>query len=156
MHYTSQNVGANLAARYAAAGVDATAAGTGDNTEVNGAYIDRSDFFSVKCVIAYTATLAEGETLSIAANLQDATSAAGAGVADFGTAYASTVVATGGTGGSTETGVLELDFDLLTADQFIRLQFTPDLSAGATDVAELAAVYILGGSNENPVTASVV
>lgn len=156
MHYSSTDAMANVAARLGSAGTDVTAGGAGDATEVNGAYVDRQDFYSVKVVIAYTATLAAGATLSIAANLQDATDSSGTGVADFGDAYASTVVATGGVGGSTETGVVELDFNLLTADQYIRGQFTPDLSAATTDTAELSMVYILGGAVENPVTASVV
>lgn len=156
MHYTSQNAGALMAARYAVAGVDVTAGGTGDATEVSGAWIDRLGFNSVKVVIAYTATLAATATAAIAANLQDASDSSGTGAADFGTALASTVQATGGAGGSTETGVVELDFDVSGADRYVRIQFTPDLSAANTDTAELAAVYILAGSDESPVTATAV
>ena len=82
-----------LAARHQKAGVDATAGGSGDNTEVDGAWVDRQGFLSGKAIIAYTATLAQGATLSIAANLQDATSSGGAGAGDYGDALASTVVA---------------------------------------------------------------
>ena len=63
---------------------------------------------------------------------------------------------TGPSGGGTRTGVIELDFDLSGADRYTRLQFTPNLSASATDVAELSAVYILAGATGDPVTASVV
>lgn len=156
MHINTNDVGSCLAARYASAGIDATAGGSGDATEVNGAWIDRQNFGSVKVVVVYTATLAQDETLSVAGNLQDATDSSGTGAADFGTAYSSAVQATGGSGGSTETGVVEFDFDLQTAKQYVRMQFTPDLSASGTDTAEIAAIYVLGGSNENPVTASVV
>lgn len=152
MHMNAQGIAETLAARFAAVS-SATAAGTGDATEVNGAYIDRQGFSSLKVVIAYSAVLAATKTLSIAANLQDATSSAGAGVADFGSAMASTVVATGATGGSTETGVVELDFDISGADQFVRVQYTPDLSNTGTDTASLAAVYVLGGAQVQPVTA---
>ena len=75
---------------------------------------------------------------------------------DFGDALASVTVATGPSGGGTRTGVIELDFDLSGADRYTRLQFTPNLSASATDVAELSAVYILAGATDDPVTASVV
>lgn len=122
----------------------ATAAGTGDATEVDGAYIDRQDHLSAKLVISYTATLQQDETLTIAANMQDASDSSGTGVADYGTAYAATVVATGGTGGSTETGTVELDVDLAAAKQYVRAQFTPDLSASGTDTAIVSAVLILG------------
>lgn len=152
MHHNVDNIGELLTARFAA--VDSvTAGGTGDATEVSGAYIDRQGFSSLKVVIPYSAVLAATKTLSIAANLQDATSLAGAGVADYGSAMASAVVATGPTGGGTETGVVELDFDLAGANQFVRVQFTPDLSATGTDTASLAAVYILGGAQVQPVTA---
>lgn len=152
MHMNAQGIAETLAARFAAVS-SATAAGTGDATEVNGAYIDRQGFSSLKVLISYSAVLAATKTLSIAANLQDATSSAGAGVADFGAAMASTVVATGATGGSTETGVVELDFDISGADQFVRVQYTPDLSNTGTDTASLAAVYVLGGAQVQPVTA---
>jgi hypothetical protein len=148
----SRDIGAYLTARY---GVKAepVAAGAGDNTEVDSGYIDRQGYDSCKMIIGYSATLAEGKTLSIAANLQDATSSGGAGVADYGTAKANGVVATGGTGGSTETGVVELDFDLSGANQFIRGQMTPDLSATATDTADLMMIIILGGAVKGIVTA---
>lgn len=155
MHASLSDIGARLAARHANAGTDVTAGGAGDGVEVDCAYVDRRGFASMKAVIVYTATLSAGETLSIAANLQDDADGVGVG-ADYGTALANTVVATGGAGGSTETGVVELDVDLRGAKQFTRLQFTPDLSAANTDTAEIAAVYVLGGSADDPVTATVV
>ena len=159
MHASMQDAAALLAARYGAAGASATAGGAGDATEVDAAWIDRLGFASLKVAIAFTATLAEDATLSIAANLQDApddgAGAASTGdAADFGTALAAAVVATGGTGGSTETGVVELDIDLSAAKRHVRVQFTPDLSAAMTDTATVAAVYLLAGSTDNPVTAA--
>ena len=156
MHASMQDAGALIAARYGVAGVDAVAGGAGDATEASGAWVDRRGFGSLKVVIAFTATLAQDETLSIGANLQDASDSSGTGAADFGTALASAVRATGGAGGSTETGVIELDFDLSAADRYVRVQFTPDLSAAMTDTAELAAVYVLAGSTDNPVTATAI
>lgn len=156
MHASMQNAGALIAARYASAGVDVTAGGSGDNTEVNGAWIDRRGFSSLKVVICYTATLAQSATLSFAANLQDASDSSGTGVADYGDALATTAVSTGGTGGSTNTGVVELDFDLTGCDRYVRIQYTPNLSASGTDVAEMGAVYVLAGATDNPVTASLV
>lgn len=153
MHMNAQGIAETLAARFAAVST-ATAGGSGDASEVDGAYIDRQGFSSLKVVIAYKAVLTQAKTLSIAANLQDATSSAGAGVADYGDAMASAVVATGPTGGATMTGVVELDFDISGADQYVRVQYTPDLNASGTDTASLAAVYILGGAQVQPVTAA--
>jgi len=133
MHVNAQGLAELLAGRYAAIST-ATAGGTGDATEVDGAYIDRQGFDSLKVIIAYKAVLAQGKTLSIAANLQDATSS-------------------GGAGGSTETGVVELDFDISGANQYVRVQYTPDMNASGTDTATLSAVYILGGAQVQPVSA---
>ena len=156
MHASMQDAGALIATRFGVAGVSVTAGGSGDDTEVNGAWIDRLGFSSLKVTIGYTATLGATETLSVAANLQDASDGSGTGAADFGDALASTVQATGATGGSTETGVVELDVDLSAADRFVRAQFTPDLSRANTDTAILYVNYALAGSTENPVTATAV
>ena len=155
MHAALSDAVARIAARYGAEGVDVTAGGSGDNTEVDCAYVNRLGFGSVKAVIGFTATLAENETLKIAANLQHDDDGAGAGT-DFGTALALTTVATGPTGGGTVTGVVELDFNLQGAKKFVRLQFTPDLSRANTDVAELSAKYILAGAVDDPESASLV
>lgn len=132
----------------------ATAGGAGDATAIDGDYIDRKGnngiALSAKLVVAFTAALAGGETLSIAAKFQDATDGAGSGVADIGDALASTVVATGASGGSTETGTVEMDIDLGSAREFIRSVVTPDLSAGGTDTCNITAVLVLYGDGRQP------
>lgn len=145
----ARDIGAQLAPR-ACGGVEATAGGAGDATEKDGQWIDRQGYLSATLVITYEATLGDGETLSIAANLQDADDDQGTGAADYGDAIANAVVATGGTGGSTEVGQVRQDVDLSGAKQYVRGQFTPDLSAGTTDVAVVSAVLILGGADEVP------
>lgn len=156
MHMTRNDVGACLKAAFGGA-ASATAGGSGDNTEVDGAWVDTRGYGSLKVVIGYTAALGATETLSIAANLQDA-SEDNQGDADdvTGTAYAATEVAVGGAGGSTETGVVEMDFDVDSTKRWVRVQFTPDLSASGADTAIVSAVYVLGGSDENPITATVI
>lgn len=138
----------------------AVAAGAGDNTEADGAYANRKDdksgiAMSAKLVISYRATLAQAATLSITANIQDDADGAGAGV-DYGPAYPKTVVATGGTGGTTESGTIELDFDLAAAEQYVRSQITPDLSAGATDTATVSAVWVFFGAQKGPMSKSAI
>ena len=56
-----------------------------------------------------------------------------------------TVVATGPTGGGVVMGSAEFDVDLGGAKRFIKPLITPDLSAGATDTADLSGVFVFGG-----------
>lgn len=128
---------------------DVLAAGAGDNVEVSGPWIDRLGFESLVASVGWFTTLADGEDLALAMNLQDATDSAGAGAADFGTALVSKVLVVN-SGGGTEEGTEELDFDLSGARRFVRLQFTPNLSASGTDTADLVGQLILGGAIEVP------
>lgn len=146
------DIGACLDAVYCAAEVDVTAGGSGDATEVNGAWISVADRMSIKVLLPFTATLGAGETISFAANLQEASDISGTGAADFGDAVAATVVATGESGGSTEKGVVELDFDVSQTDGFVRVQFTPDMSRANTDTAKIQSAYVRGGASVNPIT----
>lgn len=141
-----RDIGEWITALFAASGV-ATAGGTGDATEVDGAYVDRQDYLSAKLVIVGQAVLAEAATLSIAANIQDDADGAGAGV-DFAPAFANAVVATGGAGGSTEAFKVELDFDLSTAKRYVRAQVTPNLSAANTDTCRWAAAWVFGPKSQ--------
>lgn len=132
------------------------AAAGNDGVEVDGNYVDRVGanqglYLSGKLIISFKAVLAATETLSIAANLQDAVDAAGVGVADYGNAFALAIVATGGGGGTTERGVVEIDVDLSAARGFIRDQITADLSAGATDTVAISAVFVANGDNKAPI-----
>ena len=135
----------------------ATAGGSGDATEVDGAWVDRQldDIglaLSAKLVITFTATLETGETLSFSGNFQDATSSAGAGADDFSTAFTATVVATGDSAGSTETGTYEVDIDLAGANRYIRSQITPNLSRSGTDTCEWSAAIVFFGDHRQPST----
>ena len=138
----------------------ATAGGTGDATEVNGAWQSRMSkggiALSAKLVVSFTATLAAGATLTFAGNFQDALDAAGTGAADFGAAVPAAVVATGGAGGSTETGTFEVDVDLSGAREFIRSQMTPNLSAASTDTCAWHMDYVFFGDHRQPITKSTV
>lgn len=154
------NGGAYCRTAFAAINKTATAAGSGDATEVDGSFFDRlqSDagpFLSAKLVITYTTTLTATKTLSFAVQFQDATSSGAAAVADYGDAIAATVVATGESGGSTETGTVEIDIDLAAAREFVRAQITPDLSASGTDTCEWSAAYVLFGPKTQPCSSAI-
>lgn len=148
----SQDIHSEVMVRRAAANTAVTAGGAGDNTAVTGVIIDRAALgWAQSAVLAFpfTATLAQSATLSIAYTLQHGEAANLSDVATLATAT-SAVVATGGTGGSTETGVLEVGVSLRGARRYVRLNYTPDLSAGSTDTAGLSAVMVFAGANRLP------
>lgn len=133
-------------------------AGTGaDNAENHGLWTDRRGFSSLKAVIIFTASLAQGETLSIAATLKEADEMVFSQSADYGVAYPRTVVATGPVGGAPlQHGLIEMDFDLSGAGRYIFPAVTADLSAATGDHVVLATTLILAGATDNPVTATAI
>jgi hypothetical protein len=147
-----ENIGQKIAVARAAANTAATAGGTGDNTLVTGVIIDRAaSGWAQSCVVAipFTATLAAAATLSVGGVLQDGENS---GLSDAGTfaTLTNAVVATGPSGGGTVTGVVELNVNLAGAKRYVRLNFTPDLSASGTDTAALSAVLVFGGATRLP------
>lgn len=173
---TQRDVGSFVAGAHE--GVDAvfaTAAGTGDNTEVVGSIVDlrrtgRVVCNSAKVLIGWIAVLGQAATLSLSAYLQNDTSSSmanagttafaptrfkvnGVAVALTSNKFAKAVVATGGTGGSTERGVAEFDVDLSSANEYFLVRWTPDLSAANTDTAYVFSVVLLGGGNIDPIVA---
>ena len=98
--------------------------------------------------IPYTATLAEDETLSLTVEVSQSEDNS-----TFDTAvvvYAKTVVATGGSGGSTETGVLTVDLSINGYKRYFKIGTTADLSAANTDTAEVMTMTILSGADTLP------
>lgn len=156
MHASQNDAVKLVSTRFGRANTTATAGGAGDNTQSDAAWIDRRNFYSAKVVVNWTATLAEGETLSLAAVFRDATSDAGAGAASYGPTVATTVVATGPTGGGTVNGTTEYDLDLAAAKAFVQARITPDLSRANTDTAAYSVVYVLAGGVNNPISRSAV
>jgi hypothetical protein len=148
-----RSIGDLITVARAAANTAATAAGTGDNTAVTGAIIDRMAIGnpqSAVLAIPYTATLAAGETLSIGYTVQEGQAANLSDAETLQTAAAA-VVATGPGGGGTVTGVFEVNVSMTGAGQYVRANFTPDLSASGTDTAALSAVLVFGGADRLPV-----
>lgn len=144
-----RSIGDEITVRRASANVAATAAGAGDNTLVTGVIIDRAAIGwpeSVVIAVPFTATLAASQTLSIGLALQHGETSNLADAAAFLT-VAPTVVATGV---GTVTGTFEQNLRLTGARRYVRLNFTPDLSAGATDTAALSSVLVFGGAGRLP------
>lgn len=147
-----RNIGALISVLRASANVAATAGGSGDGTEVVGAIIDRGEIgFPQSCVLAipFSATLAEGETLSIACDIESSNDSNLSGATAVKTAV-SAVVATGPSGGGAVTGTLELDAAIMGAGRYVRANFTPELSAANTDTAALSSVLVFGGADRLP------
>lgn len=164
---TNTDIGAHVAFQ-AGTMVSATAGGSGDNVEQNGAWIARKPsaagppdfsprlggpYSSAVLLLYFRAVLAQGATLTIAANAQTAADSGGTGAADFGDAFDAAVVATGPAGGGAVKGVVRLDFNFEKSDAgpYIREQFTGNLSAANTDTAVITAVWVFGGSDTVPV-----
>jgi len=131
-----------------------TAGGAGDNTAITGASIDRFTSAGIplnaQIVLYWTVTLAQAATLTLkTVKLQD--SADGSNWADFASYADPGVVSTGPTGGGTLTDVLEIaGADLSSARRYVRLLFTPDLSAASADTARVGAIFNLAGFDRLP------
>lgn len=148
----NRDIGALISVGRALANTALTAGGTGDNTEIVGAIIDRRQIgFPQSAVLAipFTATLGVGQTLTIAYSVEtgDASNLSGAEVLQSATAV---VVATGPSGGGTVTGVHEVDVPLRGAKSFLRVKATPDLNRANTDTAAVSGVLVFGGADRVP------
>lgn len=149
-------MGAFLKLVRAAALTSATAAGSGDNTLVTGTAIDRTSKTAFpggppKCLalgLNYTTTLASAETLTLGSVLIEH-SPDNSAWETLATA-ASGTVETGGSGGTTNTGVYQMNANLETAEKWVRCKFTPDLSRGGTDTAQISATFAFAGFDQLP------
>lgn len=146
---TMRDIHSEITVRRATANAAATAGGGGDNTAVTGVIIDRAALGwaeSVVVAIPFTTTLASTQTLSVNWTLQHGEDA---GLSDAGT-LATSGMAVVATGAGTVTGVVEAGVSLRGARRYVRLNFTPDLSASGTDTAALSAVLVFAGANRLP------
>ncbi len=130
----------------------ALAAGSGDATAVTGSTVDRKGFGSAKLSLGYSTTLTEAATLTFAVEYQESDDDSSWDTAVV--IQAATLQETGGSGGSTNKGCWTYDIDLTGMKRYVRFNFTPNLSAGSTDVAKGALVCNLGGAAELPATAN--
>lgn len=105
-----------------------------EGAEVDGGYFPKGSYEFVRIVISYVAVLADSETLTISANLQDATDAVGSGEADFGAEITAVVAETapGAGGPHTIYGSTTLLVDVTGSEAFLRLQATCTTSAAGT------------------------
>lgn len=144
-----RDIGSLIRVDRAAANTAVTAGGAGDNTLVTGVIIDRAAIGwpeSAVVAIPFTTTLAAAQTLSVSGVVQEG-DASNLSDAVTHQTIASQVLATGA---GTVTGTMEVSVPLRGAKRYIRVNFTPDLSAANTDTAALSAVIVTGGANRLP------
>lgn len=88
---------------------------------------------SCKVIVPVAVTLQVGEIATVSANLQDATSSTGAGVADYGSSTQTLVIgATGTTAAQTIVGLLSWGVDLGMADRYLRTQVSVAITTTQT------------------------
>lgn len=108
---------------------------TTDGAEVDGAWVAKGDYEHFDLLVAYEAVLAQDETLQVLRNLQHADDDQGAGAEDLSAAIDDDPAATGGAGGSTETGILVNESITQTASplkDYVRAQTTLNTSGAGT------------------------
>jgi hypothetical protein len=149
----AHNIDAFIGVADASDDASAVAGGAGNNTLVTGLALDRAVLsypLSASFAVRYKAALGAGNTISLSASVETAADSAFATGTTVLATFPVAVVDTGAAGGSTQRGVVRFPVDLAGSQEFVRVKFTPVLSAANTDTAELAAIAILGGQDFLP------
>lgn len=122
---------------------DATAAGSGDATEVTpGDDIDMDPYLSGVVHIHYVTTLTADKTLSFALQKEDSDTDGGTKTADADVVTA-TVVKTGAATGYEGTYDIPISAEMLKSyKRYVNFLITPDLSASGTDTVTWSATWI--------------
>lgn len=131
-----------------------TAGGAGDATAVVGVWIDRFATgavpLSAELLLAFSATLGANKNLSIGTvKIEQSSDGVNADATAYLTFTDPGIVASS-VGGATVTGVVKLNAPLGSAKRFVRVDFTPDLSAADTDTAKAVAIWNLAGFDQIP------
>lgn len=151
-----KNVAATVTGRLASAFPGAAAAGqASNNAAVNGSVLQRSTMRtprSIAVTLAWSATLGANNTFGFTAlKLQD--SADGVTFADYAVLTPPGTVATGPAGGGAVSGATTMGVGLAGARDYLRVVYTPSLSAAAADTANALAVAIFSVADREPTAA---
>jgi hypothetical protein len=126
-----------------------TAGGSGDATAVVGVAIDRfatgSMPLSAELLLAFSAVLGATKSLSIGTVKIEQSPDGSNWDATALMTFTDPGIVASSVGGGTVTGVVKLNVPLGSAKRWVRVDFTPDLSAANTDTATVVAVWNLGG-----------
>lgn len=153
--HNARDLGSHIESKYANGG-RLVAAGTGDNTKVNGATINRmaaggAGYLSAVLAIAVHAVLTATKDCTIAVEVQESADGSSWDTAVVLRAAASPFTAAQVAAGGDQTAIIEIAENLAPRKQYVRYNVTPDLSHSGTDTAEHAAVLVLGGADASPV-----
>ena len=127
------------------------AAGTGDNTELTSAAIDRmaagaTGYQAAVLAIAYRTTVAASQTLQLTVKIAD--SADGSTFSSDTTLVNAVDIETGVV--TAKDAVYRLDLGALPRRRYLRVKLTLNLTAGATDVFVYGAFVELFGADRLP------
>ena len=142
-----------LSSLFALVSTSVTAGGSGDATEITGASINIATLSrrpaSVVFEVPVRAVLGATQTCVVVGRIQ--TSIDGTTWVNV-AANATLLTLTGGSGGTTETGMARVGCDLLRKDaNFVRCMMTPDLNRANTDTAVVGGgVAVFGGLDQEP------
>ena len=134
------------------------AGGAGDGVLATGRAVDVLGFGSGVLVLAGAATLGAAESLSLSTlTLQtsdDATFATGVTSVDLigGTSGVAAQAIASSVAGGSEAYSYKVGLELDNRDRYVRVTYTPDFSAGATDTASLAVLMVKGGPRDTRLT----
>lgn len=134
--------------------VSATAAGSGDNTELTGEVIDRLGFSGCVVAIPFKAVLGAGESLALTLKVAESDDGSTFGSDET---IASAVSVASSAGGGTIADCYKLAVNLsgvgAPRKRYLRFKLTPNLSASSTDTCVISSAVILGGPDKAPVSA---
>jgi hypothetical protein len=141
------DVGAVLDGTLSHTEVSVTAAGAGDNVAAVGEAIDRQGYDTCAFLLSAQATLAQDETLALVSSLLEEADAPGGPwtSVDASNVREEDFGMTGPTGGGTVNGAAQVNCNLQPTKRYVRLTFTPDLSAGGVDTAAISVACALSG-----------
>jgi hypothetical protein len=146
---------------YQIEGSTATITATNDGSTNTTSYLDRlgstgnwtNNYQSCMIVIPFSATLAAGETVSVLAHLEDATSSTGANAADHGSTATTTIFgSTASTAAQQIDDAYVLDVNLREAQEFIRVAYVFTVSATASDQVDSYQVGLVLSGGDLPAT----
>jgi hypothetical protein len=138
------DIGDTRTSAIASAFVSATAGGAGNNAAVTGNTVDRLDpntgslADSAVVTVVWSTVLSATKTLSLNSVALQTSQDEETWVAF--TTFSNVIAAT-----ATGSGTSDFPVNLVTAERFMRVLYTPDLSNTETDTASVVAVATLGG-----------
>ena len=129
-------------------------AGTTAGTAVNGGWLDRrslgSHYQSCKVVVPFSYVKATGTTISVTARLQQSSAGSTVGMSGLSTGTATTVAA-GVSATATTVGQAFADVELTTAQRYLRVQVSPQISVvSSVNALNCQGTIVFGGADVNP------